>query len=104
MFHRSVNELLYSSKIEDRVKFAINLSLSHPQNCAIEINVFPARKLRVEPGPNFEQAGCPTLEANAADRRFGDATQDFQECGFSCSISANDCDCFTRFHTKGKVL
>src|SRR6267143_1395135 len=103
MLNRSVNELLYPGKVENGIELAIHFPLSHSQNCAIEINVFPAGKLGMESSPDFQQAGYPALEPNAANCRFSDAAQDFQKRGFSRSISANDSDCFARFHTKREV-
>jgi len=39
---------------------------------------------------NLQQAGGPPIDGYAAGGRFGDATEDLEQSGFSCVVAADD--------------
>ena len=53
MLHRSVNELLDTSKINDLIKLAVNVTACHPQNCTIEIYILTSGQFRMKTGANL---------------------------------------------------
>jgi hypothetical protein len=62
----------------DFVESAFNLPARHPEDGAIEENVFASAKLRVEPSPHFQQAGHPSPDPDSAFCWFRDAAKDFK--------------------------
>src|SRR5438552_17482706 len=60
-FDRSINEFLHSGKINYLIKPRANLGLGHPQNRAVEKNVFASAQLRVKARAYLQKTGDASL-------------------------------------------
>ena len=56
-------------ELDDLVELPPHLPVGHAEDGAVEEDVLPAGQLRVEPGPDFEQAADSPAESNLARGR-----------------------------------
>ena len=66
VLNRLVNETLYPGEIHDFVKFTVYLGTAHPQNRAIQIDVFPPGQFGVETGSNLQHGCHASVRGDAA--------------------------------------
>ena len=55
MLNRHVEKFFDLGKFHDGVKLPVDLGLSHPENGAVEVDVFAAAELRMEPSADFKE-------------------------------------------------
>src|SRR4051812_24082923 len=53
--HRRIDELANPREIDDRIQLARNFGTLHPEDRALQIQVFPAGQVKVETGRNLDQ-------------------------------------------------
>src|SRR5262249_39404417 len=81
-----------------------DLGPRHAQDGAVEVDVLAPRQLRVESGPNLQQARHPALDSDAAGARLGDAGEDLEESGLAGAVAADDAHHLTAFHFEGDTF
>src|SRR3954465_12761901 len=94
-FYRGVDELLDLGERDDLIQFARDLRLFHAQDGAIQEDVVAAGQFRVKPGSDFEERSHAPPDIHAAQRRFGDAGENFQQRALAGAVSADDADYFS---------
>ena len=99
-FDRSINEFLHSGKINYLIKLRANLGLGHPQNRAVEKNVFASRQFRVETGPHLQQTGDTSLHPHFPACRRCHTGEDLQQRALARTVPANDPENFPLLHFK----
>lgn len=55
-------------------------------------------------GANLQQAGHPPLYPDRTGSRFGNPAEDFQECGFTGTITADNADPVALLDLEGDVF
>src|SRR5690606_3548481 len=102
-FDRSVEELVNARERDDLVELGLNLRATHSQNGAVEEDVLPTGKFRVEAGADLEEAGDAAADTDAAGRRLGDAAQHLQQRRFPRAVAADDTYDFARLNGEAEV-
>src|SRR5579862_8188747 len=102
--NRRVDKLLDPRESDDGVKTAADLRLAHPQDRAIEEDVFAAGQLGVEPGADFQQAPDAAIQVDLAGRRLGNAAEDLQQRALSRAVAADNPDHLSLFDVKAHIL
>src|SRR5260370_38554513 len=62
MLHRSVKKFFDFGESNDLIEALGDFGLAHPQNRAIQKDVFPARQFGMKPGTYFEQTSHPATQ------------------------------------------
>ena len=83
VFNRLVNEALHAGKINNGVKFRVNLFRAHTQNGAVKVNIFTPRQLRVETRTNLQHGGHTTGCINRASVGGKNLGNTFKQGGFT---------------------
>mgnify|MGYP001317288154 CR=1 FL=1 len=52
--YRCIDELFYSRKVNDLIEFALHFSFVHPQDRAVEKDIFPAGQFRMKTSSSFQ--------------------------------------------------
>src|SRR6266403_285085 len=94
VLHRCIDELLDFSESYDFIKLTNDFCPSHPQNGAIQVDVFPACQLGMKPGPYFQQGAHPAVNFCEAGSWFCNARKDLEQRAFSRPITADNADHF----------
>ena len=63
--HRRVDELLDARELDDVVEALLDLAAPHAEDRAVQVDVLAAGELRVEAGPDLEQAADPAADLGA---------------------------------------
>src|SRR6266851_144846 len=92
VFNRRIDELLDLGEIHDLIELAPDLSSAHSEDRAVEVDIFAASQLRVEPRAYLQQGAYPTLDANLALRGFRDAREELEQGAFAGAVPTNDAD------------
>ena len=103
VFHRRVYELLDLGERDDLVELRADFPALHPEDGAIEEDVFAACEIGVKAGADFEQRGETTAEDRATAGRLGDARKDFQQRAFARAVAPDDADDFAGLRGKADV-
>ncbi len=64
--HRQIKEPLHPRKRDDLIEFALDVRPAHPEDGAIEEDIFATGKLGVKASSDFQQACDPPAEQNSA--------------------------------------
>ncbi len=88
--HRRVDELLDPREVDDLVELPAHLLAAHAQDRPVQVDVLPARQLRVEAGADLQQAGDPALDLDHARGRGGDPREDLQQRALAGAVPADD--------------
>src|SRR4029077_12770490 len=91
-FNRRIEEFFDLRKIDNFVELAPNFRTRHPENRAIQENVFTSGQLRMKAGANFQQTRHASLDVYPSLRWFRNPAQNFQQRAFSSSVAADDPD------------
>ena len=89
-FHRSIDEFLHSGKINYLVESRANLGLGHPQNRAVEKNVFASRQFPVKARAHLQEADNAASNPHLAFGRCGHTGEDLQERALTRTVPADD--------------
>src|SRR5215471_1327999 len=103
-FYRGVEKTLNFCESHNLVELLFDLSASHSENGAIEIDVFTSRKLRMKSGSYFQQTCNPPLYGNAACCGFGNARQYLQESALARAVPADDAENLAALELKADIL
>ena len=76
----------------DRVEFALDVPVCHPEDSAIEEAISSSAQLGMKPCAYFQVAGHPPGNLDLAPRGFGDAAQNFEQGGLARAIPPDDAD------------
>ena len=76
---RRVHELLDAAEVDDLGELTIDLASSHPQDRAVEVDVFATGQLGMETGADLEDASHAATDLRAATRRRGDPREDLEQ-------------------------
>src|SRR5919109_4172554 len=90
MLHRCVKEFLRLGERHDLLELAVNLYLLHPQDSAVQVNVFPSCQFGVETSAHLQQGAYTPVDPGIARGRLGDACEDFEEGTFASPVAADD--------------
>ena len=86
------------------IELARDLISIHAEDRAIQIYIFAAGKIRMKTGAHSQQRSGLAVEMSFADRRTGDAGENFQQRRFACSVRAHDADDFAWINFEVDVL
>ena len=89
---RRVQEFLDLGEGDDLVEFAVDLDLPHAQDGAVEIDILPARKLRMKARPHLKQRGDSSPQPDGALGRLCDPAEDLEQGRFARTIPADEPD------------
>ena len=87
---RRVQEPLDLGELDDLVELAPYLLAAHAEDDAVEEDVLPARQLRMEPGPDLEEAADAAPHLDAPLGRLRDPAEDLQEGRLPGAVSPDD--------------
>src|SRR5215471_3983867 len=104
MFHRRIDESIHLCKIDNIVELAADFGSLHPQNCSVEVDVFPAAQLRMETRSHLQQRCNTTTNLCETGGRFGDSRKYFQQSTLACTVAADETDHFSSLDLHRKVL
>src|SRR6476620_4679685 len=88
--YRRINEFLHSGKINYLIKLRANLGLGHPQNRAVEKNVFASGQFRVKARAYFQQTGDASLHPHFPACRRSHTRENLQHRALPRAVPAND--------------
>ena len=66
--HRGVQELLHLGEGDDLVELPVDLRLFHPQDGAVQIDVFPAGEFGMKAGAHFQEGAHPAVDFRPGPR------------------------------------
>src|SRR6266567_3214457 len=98
-----IEEFLDFGKFYDLVKFTFDLSAPHAKNCAIQVDVFAARKLWMKSRADFKQARHPSLNRHRAFGRLRNSGKDLEQRALSRPVVADDSHHLTTLDFEAKV-
>ena len=101
--HRRVEELLDLGEGDDLVELAVDLHLPHAQDGAVEIDILPAGKLRMETRPHLEQRGDSSSQPDDALGRLRDPAEDLEQGRFARTVAADEPDDLPPLDVEGDV-
>src|SRR5262245_27599169 len=78
MLNRRVNELFDFGERDDLIKFTAYFAASHSEIRAVQVDVLPSAKFRMETRADFEQASDAAVNVHLAGCRLGDAGKYFE--------------------------
>ena len=87
---RRVQELLDLGKGHDLVELALDLPALHPQDGAVQIDVFPAGQLRVKAGAHLQERSHPAPNRHPPLGGLGDAGEDLEQGALAGPVAADD--------------
>src|SRR5690606_14254397 len=90
VLHRCVQEFLDSAEIDNRVKLLADLRAAHAEDRAVEVNVLPARKLRMKARAHLEQRRHPPGDLETPGAGISNARQDLQQRALPRTVPPND--------------
>src|SRR5207245_2218310 len=79
-------------EVDDLVKAPVDLGPPHAEDRAAEVDVLPARQLRMEAGADLQQRTDTTSDSGSTARRFGDPRQHLEQRRLSGAVAADDAD------------
>jgi hypothetical protein len=99
MLQRGIDKILNFSKGDNLIEFAADFLPAHAQDCAVQVGILAAGQLRMKTRAHFEETAHSAIDFSAPNRGLCDPGENFQQSGFSSSISANETDhfAFTQF-------
>ena len=100
----SIEKLLDARKPHDIVEPSRDLLLRQPEQQARDLDVFPARDLRVEPGAELEQRGEPSPHRDGAARGPHDVCEQLKQRRLAGAVRADDPDRFTGSDREGDPI
>ena len=103
VFDWGVKELFNFGKGNDFIESAPDFDARHAEDGPIEVDVFPASKLWMEPGAHLKKTGNATLKGNPPRGGLRDAGKDFEQGGLACAIAPDDANDFTGLDFEGNV-
>ena len=90
--HRRVDELLDARELDDLVELRCDLAPLHPEDRAVQVDVLAAGQLRVEAGPDLEQAADAAADRGAALGRRRDPREDLEQRRLAGAVPADEAD------------
>ncbi len=89
---------------DDLIEFSFDLRALHPEDCAVEENIFASGKLRMKTRPDFEERADAAVNINTAGGWLSDSIENFQQRAFSGAVAPDDSEHFASLHIKGNIL
>lgn len=86
------------------VKAAADFVVRHSHDGGVEVNVFLARKLRIETRAQFQKRCDPTPDFDFTMAGRQGSADELQQSGFSGAIAAHDADGFSSRYREGNIL
>src|SRR6266487_1154149 len=99
--HWCVHVAFNSGEIHNLIELFPYLGLGHPQNRAVEKNVFASRQFRVKARAHLQQTGDASLHPRFPACRRGHTRENFQQSAFARAVPANDPENFPVLYFKG---
>ena len=87
-----IEKTLHFGKGNDLVEPAVDLRLAHPEDGAIQIDVFATGKFLVEAGAHLEQRADAPTDLDSTLGRLGDAREHLEQRALACAIAADHAD------------
>src|SRR6266853_3771987 len=103
VLYRCVEKAFDFGEGDDLIELGPYLRSVHPEDRAIQVNIFPPRELGMKPRADLEQGSYTPFDLDPACARFRDAGEDFQEGRFSGAVPPDDADNVAALHFKGYV-
>src|SRR5260370_22873560 len=91
-FDWRIQEFLELRKSDNLIKLLFGFASGHSENRTIQENIFTPSQFWVEACAHLEQACHASLDPYPSLRGLCNPTQNFQERGFSSSVSTNNAD------------
>src|SRR5207237_8280898 len=82
------------------VEVARDFRVLHAEDRTVQVNILASGQLAVKAGSDLEQTSDAAIESGPSLRRFGDAREDFQQCGFACAVDADAAEAFAGHDVK----
>src|SRR5690242_9102600 len=102
--HRRVDELPQLSEFNDTVELSVDLATSHPENRAVQINVFAPGQLGMKTRSDFNQRREPSVDHDLAVSWRRDPRKELQDRALAGAVVADDAERFRALHFKTDVL
>src|SRR5713226_6989986 len=103
MLDRGIKEFLDLGKRNDLIETRNNLCSAHPQQGAVEEDIFTSGQFRMKSRTHLKQTSDPPAQLNVTFSGVSDARKNLEQSAFSRPIAANDRDHFTFFNVKINV-
>ncbi len=102
--HRRVEEFFALAERDDFVEFSRDFRAAHPEDGAVEIDVFASGQFRMKAGAHFEQRSNSAAQNRPALARLGDTRQQLQQRALARAVSADQADDLAFVHFKRRIL
>src|SRR5690606_33600002 len=102
--YRRIDEFFDLRKGDDLVETLIDLLLSHAEDRAVQINIFPPAELLVEARADFEQGRGAATDNRPPLRRRGDLGEYLQQRRLSASVLSDESHDLARLDRKGDAV
>src|SRR5580704_15752450 len=90
--YRRVEELFDFGECHDLVEFLSNICAGHPENGAVEEDVFTPCKFWMKARTNLEKTGNAAVYCGSALGRLGDTREDLQQRRLDGAIATDDAE------------
>src|SRR6266508_486027 len=104
VLHRCVDEPLDLGESDDFIELSVDFHFFHPQDSAVQVNIFSAGELRVKSSTHLEQGTDPAMNFGRAGCWLGDTGEDLQESAFARPITANNAHHRAMFDLKRDIF
>ena len=88
--YRCIQKFLDSRKLYDLIKSSANICFCHSEYRTVDIDILSTGKLRMEPGPDLQQAGNAALVMNNTVGWRSDPAENLKQSAFPSAIRANE--------------
>src|SRR6266404_4340187 len=101
---RHLQKLLDLGECHNLIEAAVDFFFAHPEDAAVEVDVFAAGEFGVEAGADLQKAADAAVDFDPAVSGLGDAAEDFQQRALAGAVSADDADHFAGLHFEGDIF
>src|SRR5439155_23214864 len=104
VLHRVVDELLEFGELENLVEQAIRFATRQAEQGCVEVDILPARELRVESRSELEQRRDPTFGHDLARTRPKNSCEHLQGRGLAGPVGSDQADGAAALDVQRKVM
>ena len=103
-FDGDVDVLFDLGECHDLVELAGDLLALHAENGPVEVDILPARQVRVEPNPHLQHGTDLAEKPRFATGWRSHPGQDFEQCAFTRSVGTDNAHHLTLTHLQRDII
>src|SRR6185503_528394 len=98
-----IEKFLDFGELDERVEIAPDLDLRHPQYCASQKNMLAPGQCGVKTRAHLQKACHPPAQSHASQAGIRYSTQNLEQGGLACAVSADDADPLALVYFEGNI-